>query len=63
MKKLFQNYPIITNLVLIAGVLAGFVVLAYYVMDFGTRHDARRTVPNFVGLVLDDVKKFADDSD
>ena len=58
-KELFRNHPIIGNLVLMIPVFAGLVLVAYFAMDFGTRHSARRTVPNFVGLVMDDADHFA----
>ena len=62
-KELFRNHPIIGNLVLMIPVFAGLVLVAYFAMDFGTRHSARRTVPNFVGLVMDDADHFADRRD
>ena len=62
-KEIFKSYPIISNSLLMALVLAGLVMAAYYAMDFGTRHDARCTVPNFKGLFLEDVNAFADEND
>ena len=63
LKEIFQNYPIICNSVLIAFVLALLVMVAYYAMDFGTRHDSRCEVPNFKGLFLEDVNSFAEEND
>lgn len=58
-----SNHPIISNLFLMLVVAVFLVGLAYWSMDLGTRHSARRTVPNFVGLAMEDATVFADDAD
>ncbi|MBR6655313.1 MAG: PASTA domain-containing protein [Alistipes sp.] len=66
MKKIidwFQNHLIAKHLVLAVIVVLGLVAVAYYAMDFGTRHSARRIVPSFVGLAMDDAEHFADRRD
>ena len=63
MKKFIQEHPIISNLLLMLLIFTGLTIVVYFLMDFGTRHSARRTVPNFVGLTMDDAEHFADRRD
>ncbi len=63
MKKFIQEHPIISNLVLMLLIFTCLITVVYFAMDWGTRHSARRTVPNFVGLVIGDAKHFADRRD
>ena len=44
---------------MIALVLLGLAVVSFVAMALGTRHSARRTVPDFVGLKLNDANYFA----
>ena len=44
---------------MIALLFLGLAVVAFIAMAFGTRHSARRTVPDFVGLQLNDAEYFA----
>lgn len=44
---------------MIALLFLGLAVAAFVAMAFGTRHSARRTVPDFVGLKLNDAEYFA----
>ena len=55
----FRAHPIVSHLLAIVLVLACLAVLAFVIMALGTRHDARRTVPDFVGLTIDDAHHFA----
>ena len=43
----------------IALVFLGFAIASFVAMAFGTRHSARRTVPDFVGLKMNDAEYFA----
>lgn len=45
-KKLRQN-KLAYNLVLIAAIILAMAVTAHFVMQVGTRHGARRIVPDF----------------
>lgn len=63
MKKFIQEHPIISNLLLMLLIFAGLTIVVYFAMDFGTRHSARRTVPDFVGLTMEDAEHFADRRD
>ena len=63
MKKFIQEHPIISNLLLMLLIFSGLIIVVYFAMDFGTRHSARRTVPDFVGLVMEDAEHFADRRD
>ena len=55
----FRNHPIVSHLLMILLVFVCVVIVSYVVMALGTRHDARRTVPDFVGLSMDDARHFA----
>lgn len=51
------------NLLLIATVMLALAVAAHLVMQAGTRHGARRTVPDFAGIRLDEAQRLADKHD
>lgn len=55
-KKLRQN-KLAYNLVLIAAIILAMAVTAHFVMQVGTRHGARRIVPDFSGVKLDDAQR------
>ena len=57
-KKLRQN-KLAYNLVLIAAIILAMAVTAHFVMQVGTRHGARRIVPDFSGVKLDDAQRTA----
>ena len=57
--KWLRAHPIICHILAIAIVLASLMVIAYVSMTLGTRHNSHRTVPNFVGLSMNDAKHFA----
>ena len=54
-----KKHPIAYNIVVIALVFLGFAIASFVAMAFGTRHSARRTVPDFVGLKMNDAEYFA----
>ena len=54
-----RKHTIAYNIVVIALVLVGLAIAAFVVMAFATRHSARRTVPDFVGLMMNDAEYFA----
>ncbi len=58
-----RNHPIIANLLGIVLLFLCLAVVAFVAMALGTRHDARRTVPDFVGLTMDDAVYFAERRD
>lgn len=47
-----QRHPLICNLVLIASIILALALAAHVVMQIGTRHGARRTVPDLAGMPL-----------
>ena len=62
MKKFWswlKRHTILYHLAMIALLFLGLAVVAFVAMAFGTRHSARRTVPDFVGLQLNDAEYFA----
>lgn len=54
-----RKHTIAYNIVIIALVFLGVAIVSFIAMAFGTRHSARRTVPDFVGLQLNDANYFA----
>lgn len=58
-----RNHPIIANLLGIVLLFLCLAVVAFVAMALGTRHDARRTVPDFVGLSMEDAAYFAERRD
>lgn len=48
-----------TNLLAIVGLLVALALAAHLLMQLGTRHGARRTVPDFAGIRLDDALRLA----
>ena len=57
-KRLRKNL-LAYNLVLIGAIILAMAVAAHIVMQVGTRHGARRTVPDFSGVKLDDAQRTA----
>ena len=58
-----KSHPIFRHLLLIAGVMVALVLVAYIAMSVGTRHSARRAVPNFEGVLIDDAIRTAESRD
>lgn len=54
-----KAHPVAYNLVLIAGVILAMALVAHILMQVGTRHGARRTVPDLTGVRLDDAERIA----
>lgn len=54
-----RSHPIVFHLLAVGIVLASLMIIAHVVMTVGTRHNAHRTVPNFVGLSVNDAQHFA----
>ena len=54
-----KKHTIAYNIVVIALVFMGLAIVSFIAMAFGTRHSARRTVPDFVGLRMNDAEYFA----
>ena len=62
MKKFWswlKKHTIAYNVVVIALVFLGLAIASFIAMALGTRHSARRTVPDFVGLRMNDAEYFA----
>ena len=58
-----RRHPLLWNLLLIAAIILAMAVVAHLVMQFGTRHGARRTVPDFSGVALDEARRIARTND
>jgi beta-lactam-binding protein with PASTA domain len=54
-----KKHTIAYNIVVIALVFLGLAIASFVAMALGTRHSARRTVPDFVGLKMNDAEYFA----
>ncbi len=54
-----RTYPLLYHLVLIATVIVSLAIVAHVAMQIGTRHHARRTVPDFSGVSLDEARRQA----
>ena len=54
-----RQHPLLWNLLLIAAIILAMAVVAHLVMQFGTRHGARRTVPDLSGVALDEARRIA----
>lgn len=52
-----------THLAAIAALLVVLALAAHFVMQLGTRHGARRTVPDLAGIRLDDARRLAERCD
>ena len=62
MKKFWtwlKQYTILYHLVVIVLVFLSVAIVSFIAMALGTRHSARRTVPDFIGLRLNDAEYFA----
>lgn len=57
-RRLRRN-PLAWNLTLIAAILLAAALVAHLAMQVGTRHGARRTVPDFSGIRFDDAQRIA----
>ena len=54
-----RRHPLLWNLALIAAIILAMAVAAHILMQLGTRHGARRTVPDFSGVPLDQAQRIA----
>ena len=54
-----KERPVAYNIVLIAGLILALAIAAHILMQIGTRHGSRRTVPDFTGISLDDAQHMA----
>ena len=69
MKKLkyyweqLRTHRLLYNIVLIVLSLLVLALVANWLMQFGTRHGARRTVPDFAGISLDEAQRLAKKND
>lgn len=57
------RHPWLWNLLLIVALLLVLSVAAHFVMQLGTRHGARRTVPDFAGIRIDEAQRLAAEHD
>ena len=54
-----RQRPLLWNLVLIGAIILVMAVAAHILMQLGTRHGARRTVPDFAGVPLHEAQRIA----
>ena len=57
--RLREEHKILWNILLIAAIILAMAVIAHLLMQIGTRHGARRTVPDFSGIALRDAQRLA----
>lgn len=57
--RLREEHKILWNLILIALIILAMAIVAHLLMQIGTRHGARRTVPDFSGVALKDAQRLA----
>ncbi len=58
-----KKHPLTYNLTLIAAIILAMAVIAHLFMLFGTRHGARRTVPDFAGVNYNEARALAHQND
>lgn len=58
-----KSHPITRHLLIIVCVLVVLVGVSYVAMSVSTRHNARRVVPNFEGVLIDDAIRTAESRD
>ena len=58
-RRFQRNFPLAYNLLLIAAIILAMAVVAHVVMQIGTRHGSRRTVPDFSGGQLLEAQRLA----
>ncbi len=58
-RRFQRNFPLAYNLLLIAAIILAMAVFAHVVMQIGTRHGSRRTVPDFSGVQLLEAQRLA----
>lgn len=54
-----KTYKLLYHLLIIAAILLALAIVAHLVMQVGTRHGARRTVPDFSGIRLAEAEQLA----
>lgn len=57
--KRLKAHPVAYNLTLIVLTMLALALAAHFAMQAGTRHGARRTVPDFAGIPLDEAQRLA----
>ena len=58
-----MSHPITRHILIIVSVMVVLVGVSYFAMSVGTRHNARRVVPNFEGVLIDDAIRTAESRD
>lgn len=58
-----RSFRLFYNLLLIAAILLALAIGSHLVMQIGTRHGARRVVPDFTGTLLADAERVAAEHD
>ncbi len=54
-----REHKLLWNLLLIVVIILAMAIVAHLLMQIGTRHGARRTVPDFSGIPLDEARHLA----
>ena len=54
-----SDYPVVFHLAMIALAVGALSLAAHIAMQFGTRHSARRTVPDFSGVPYEEAERMA----
>ena len=61
--SLRTKHRLIYNLLLIALVILAMAIVSHWLMQIGTRHSARLSVPDFSGIPLDEAQRIAQEND
>lgn len=54
-----REHKLLWNLLIIAAIILAMAIIAHLLMQVGTRHGARRTVPDFSGIPLPEAQRIA----
>ena len=57
--EIFRTSPVLRTLVAIVVAIALMLIVAHYLMQLGTRHGSRCTVPDFTGISIGDAEHLA----
>ena len=59
----FKKFPILYNLTVIVLLLTLLGLISFFAMWIGTRHSARRSVPSFIGMLMEEAEEVARKND
>ncbi|MCH5335445.1 MAG: PASTA domain-containing protein [Alistipes sp.] len=63
LRNIRSRYPLLYHAVAICAVLAVLALASHFIMQAGTRHNSRRTVPDFTGMPFSEAQRLAQHND